>query len=204
LWAEITGLPPFDEPDGPGATYRDPVPCGIPGVWPPGGNDVLSAPRMVAHGWSSLNFWTMSLVPILEEHLGQYVPAPPERPPEPGSEADALDFTSPEGHPLRRTKSRPRWAKACRKAGVTGLHFHDLRGSGATWAAVAGATCPNGCTASATAPTRRHCATSTPRLSVTERSQTVLAFCCGRTAPPKTRRVPTWSKSRTVESHYST
>ena len=59
-----------------------------------------------------------------------------------GAEADALVFTSPEGHPLRRTKFRPRWAEACRSAGVTGLHFHDLRGSWATWAAVAGATLP--------------------------------------------------------------
>jgi Phage integrase family len=56
--------------------------------------------------------------------------------------SDALVFTSPEGHPLRRTKFRPRWAEACRKAKVSGLHFHDLRGSGATWAAVAGATLP--------------------------------------------------------------
>ena len=72
------------------------------------------------------------LVPILEDHLAQYV----------GTEADALVFTSPEGHPLRRTKFRPRWAEACRSVGVTGLHFHDLRGSGATWAAVAGATLP--------------------------------------------------------------
>ncbi len=72
------------------------------------------------------------LVPILEDHLADYV----------GTEADALVFTSPEGHPLRRTKFRPRWAEACRKVGVTGLHFHDLRGSGATWAAVAGATLP--------------------------------------------------------------
>ena len=72
------------------------------------------------------------LVPIIEEHLAQYV----------GPEADALLFTSPESHPLRRTKFRPRWADACKKAGVTGLHFHDLRGSGATWAAVAGATLP--------------------------------------------------------------
>jgi integrase len=72
------------------------------------------------------------LVPILEDHLAQYV----------GPEADALVFTSPEGHPLRRTKFRPRWADACRKAGVSGLHFHDLLGSGATWAAVAGATLP--------------------------------------------------------------
>lgn len=73
------------------------------------------------------------LVPVLENHLTEYV----------GSEADALLFTSPDGeHPLRRTKFRPRWTAACEKAGVTGLHFHDLRGSGATWAAVAGATLP--------------------------------------------------------------
>ena len=73
------------------------------------------------------------LVPILEDHLAHYV----------GPDADALVFTSPEGHPLRRTKFRPRWANACGKVGVTGLHFHDLRGSGATWATVAGALSPN-------------------------------------------------------------
>ncbi len=28
----------------------------------------------------------------------------------------------------------------CAGAGISGLHFHDLRGSGATWAAAAGAT----------------------------------------------------------------
>ncbi len=73
------------------------------------------------------------LVPILEDHLAEHV----------GTDANALLFTSPDGqHPLRRTKFRPRWANACEKAGVTGLHFHDLRGSGATWAAVAGATLP--------------------------------------------------------------
>lgn len=70
------------------------------------------------------------LVPILEDHLSNYV-----RP-----EPDALVFTSPEGHPLRRTKFRARWIKACRAAGISGLHFHDLRGSGATWAATSGAT----------------------------------------------------------------
>jgi integrase len=72
------------------------------------------------------------LVTILEDHLAEFV----------GVDADALLFTSPEGHPLRRTKFRPRWANACIEASVTGLHFHDLRGSGATWAAVAGATLP--------------------------------------------------------------
>ena len=70
------------------------------------------------------------LVPIIADHLASYV-AP---------EPDALVFTSPEGCPLRRGKFRHRWGAACRKVGVEGLRFHDLRGSGATWAAHAGAT----------------------------------------------------------------
>ena len=70
------------------------------------------------------------LVPIIADHLASYV-AP---------EPDALVFTSLEGYPLRRGKFRHRWSAACRKVGVEGLRFHDLRGSGATWAAHAGAT----------------------------------------------------------------
>jgi integrase len=60
------------------------------------------------------------LVPLLTDHLADHV----------GPAADALVFTSPEGRPLRRIKFRPRWAEACKCAGVSGLHFHDLRGSG--------------------------------------------------------------------------
>jgi integrase len=70
------------------------------------------------------------LVAILEDHLTDHA----------GTDRDALVFTSPEGHPLRRTKFRPRWMAACEKAGISGLHLHDLRGSGATWAATSGAT----------------------------------------------------------------
>ena len=70
------------------------------------------------------------LVPALEAHLGDHV----------GTDPEDLVFTSPEGHPLRRTKFRLRWIAACEAAGISGVHFHDLRGSGATWAAHAGAT----------------------------------------------------------------
>lgn len=70
------------------------------------------------------------LVPMIEQHLKVYVLAAP----------DSLIFTSREGRPLRRTKFRPHWADACQRSEVTELHFHDLRGSGATWAATAGAT----------------------------------------------------------------
>lgn len=71
------------------------------------------------------------IIPALEHHLSVYVDSQP----------DALVFLSPRGHPLRRTKFRSQWVKARAAAGVTDtLHFHDLRGSGATWAAHAGAT----------------------------------------------------------------
>jgi integrase len=69
------------------------------------------------------------LIPVLEQHLTQIAP-----------DRDALLFASPEGNPLRRTKFRPRWIAACEAAGISDLHFHDLRGSGATWAAYGGAT----------------------------------------------------------------
>jgi integrase len=70
------------------------------------------------------------LVPLIEAYLGEHVKAVP----------DSLVFTSRDGLPLRRTKFRPYWVEACKRAEIGGLHFHDLRGSGATWAATAGAT----------------------------------------------------------------
>ena len=70
------------------------------------------------------------LLAELKTHLRTYV----------GTGADALVFTSPQGHPLRRTKFRGFWLTACRKAGVSDLKFHDLRHSGATMAGHEGAT----------------------------------------------------------------
>jgi hypothetical protein len=133
------------------------------------------------------------LVPILEDHLTRYV----------ATETDALVFSSPEGHPLRLTKFRPRWANACQSAGVTGLRFHDLRGSGATWAAVAGATLPELMHRlghrTHTAALRYQHATD----EATARSPTAWARCCGRMWR-QTIPAPTWSRSRLVESRYST
>lgn len=71
-----------------------------------------------------------SVFASIEDHLDSYVAADPE----------ALLFTASNATPLRRTKFRSRWLRACKKAKVTGLHFHDLRGSGATLAATQGAT----------------------------------------------------------------
>ena len=70
------------------------------------------------------------LVEILDTHLSGNVDVA----------SDALVFPDLEGNPLGRNKFRPLWAAACAGAGISGLHFHDLRGSGATWAATAGAT----------------------------------------------------------------
>ena len=70
------------------------------------------------------------LIEALEHHLAEYV----------GTAPDALLFTDRGGEPLGHNKFRPIWAAACRKAGVPGLHLHDLRHSGLTWTAAAGAT----------------------------------------------------------------
>jgi integrase len=40
---------------------------------------------------------------------------------------------------LRRNNFRVLWAKACRDAGLPGVHFHDLRHTGNTLAAATGA-----------------------------------------------------------------
>jgi integrase len=91
-----------------------------------GGKTLFKSPKSDSGGTVDI---PLKVVPIIKDHLAQYV----------GPDADALLFTSPEGHPLRRTKFRPRWAEACRKAGVTSLHFHDLRGTAATRAGEQGA-----------------------------------------------------------------
>jgi len=55
-------------------------------------------------------------------------------------EADALVFTSPTGTPLRPSNFRRRsWAKALEAAGLPAIHFHDLRHTGNTLTAEAGA-----------------------------------------------------------------
>lgn len=100
---------------------------------------VTFGPPKTAAGRRVVHF-PAELLPLVEDHLDRFVDEAP----------DALLFTSPGqrlpggrrdvSHPLRRSKFRPRWEAACETARVTGLHFHDLRGSGATWAATGGAT----------------------------------------------------------------
>jgi integrase len=68
------------------------------------------------------------IVPDLEGHLAAIGPAP-----------DALLFTTTSGAPLRRGTLYTAWGRACRRVGIDGLRFHDLRHTGNTLAAATGA-----------------------------------------------------------------
>ncbi len=69
------------------------------------------------------------LMPELRWHLERFA-QPGER---------GLVFAGPKGAPLRRSNFRPIWNSACARAGMRGLHFHDLRHVGGTLAAATGA-----------------------------------------------------------------
>jgi integrase len=70
------------------------------------------------------------LKPMMEAHLADFV----------GAESTAHVFTSPMGMVLRRANFRATWVDAIRAAGLSDVRFHDLRHTGATIAAQAGAT----------------------------------------------------------------
>jgi integrase len=72
----------------------------------------------------------VAVLPDLDDHLRSYV----------GAGNEALVFTGPKGAPLRRSNFQRHWRAALAGAGVTGVHFHDLRHTGNTLAAHAGAT----------------------------------------------------------------
>lgn len=70
-----------------------------------------------------------AIIPDLRDHLSRYA--------EPGS--DGRVFVGPSGVTPRRTNFNRIWQRATARAGVEGLHFHDLRHSGNTLAAATGA-----------------------------------------------------------------
>ena len=70
-----------------------------------------------------------AIIPDLRDHLVRYA--------EPGS--DGRVFIGPSGVTPRRTNFNRIWQRATARAGVEGLHFHDLRHSGNTLAAATGA-----------------------------------------------------------------
>jgi integrase len=69
------------------------------------------------------------LLPDVAEHLEQFT----------GTADDQLVFTGPKGAQLRRSNFTRQWRKALEAAGLTGVHFHDLRHTGNTLAGEAGA-----------------------------------------------------------------
>ncbi|MDA2809057.1 tyrosine-type recombinase/integrase [Nocardiopsis sp. RSe5-2] len=69
------------------------------------------------------------IIDDLKRHLGRFA-APGE---------DGFVFVGARGNPLRRANFSKYWADACEKAGVKDVHFHDLRHTGNTYAAEAGA-----------------------------------------------------------------
>jgi integrase len=71
-----------------------------------------------------------SIIPALEEHLSKFV----------GPEPGALVFCGPSGAPMRRSNfgKMSGWSHAFRSIGAEGLHFHDLRHTGNTFAAAGG------------------------------------------------------------------
>jgi integrase len=70
-----------------------------------------------------------AILPEVRTHLAKYS--------EPGP--DGRLFTGPKGATIRRSNWHTVWQRACVKAGVEGLHFHDLRHTGNTLAAGTGA-----------------------------------------------------------------
>ena len=70
------------------------------------------------------------LVPYLKEHLSEWAEAG----------KDGLIFQAPAGGLIRRSNFNRRvWAPAVRSVGLTDFHFHDLRHTGNTLAAMTGA-----------------------------------------------------------------
>jgi integrase len=71
-----------------------------------------------------------SITPALEQHLAKFV----------GPEPGALVFCGPSGVPIRRSNfgKMSGWPYAVRSIGAEGLHFHDLRHTGNTFAAAGG------------------------------------------------------------------
>jgi integrase len=95
----------------------------------PGGGYLYGSPKSEA-GKRRVAF-PAHITADLKSHLADFV----------AQEADALVFTSPTGAPLRHGNFRRRvWVPALAEAGLTELHFHDLRHTGNDLTAGTGAT----------------------------------------------------------------
>jgi integrase len=84
---------------------------------------LVTGPPKSASGvrWVSIPLF---LLPDVAEHLDQFT----------GTMDDQLVFTGPKGAQLPRSNFTRQWSKALEAAGLTGIHFHDLRHTGNTLA----------------------------------------------------------------------
>ncbi len=71
-----------------------------------------------------------AVLPDLRQHLESFVAVAD----------DAVLFAGPKGAPLRRSNFQKHWRAGLAAAGLSGVHFHDLRHAGNTLTAQAGAT----------------------------------------------------------------
>ncbi len=95
----------------------------------PGGGRHVGPPKSEA-GRRTVNV-PPHVLPDLERHLTMYAT----------SGRHGLLFVGPKGGPLRSANFGAKvWRPATRAVGLGGVHFHDLRGTAATLAAVSGAT----------------------------------------------------------------
>jgi len=93
-----------------------------------GGGHVFGPPKSRA-GRRVVPFPALLNIEVAQ-HLSQFV----------GEQDDALVFTSPAGEPMRHSNFyRRAWLPAVRQVGLAGVHFHDLRHTGNTLTADAGA-----------------------------------------------------------------
>ncbi len=88
---------------------------------------LVTGPPKSASGVRWVNIPPFLLADIAE-HLEQFT----------GTANDQLVFTGPKGAQLRRSNFTRQWRKALEAAGMTGIHFHDLRHTGNTLAGDAG------------------------------------------------------------------
>jgi integrase len=93
------------------------------------GSVLVTGPTKSRAGVRTVSFPSI-VVPILREHLAEFVDDSP----------DALVFTGGAGRQLRRSNFRgaSRWKAASEAIGMPGLHFHDLRHTGNTLASQTG------------------------------------------------------------------
>lgn len=96
------------------------------------GSELILGPPKSRAGERTVTFPAV-IVPALRHHLDAYA--------QPGRLG--LVFVGGKGGPLRRCNFSGRWAAAFEAVGLDdGVHFHDLRHSGNTWAARTGANLP--------------------------------------------------------------